>query len=140
MQAQLFVMDEMSMIGRQMMGKIQFRIKDTLAGTMPPGSEEQYLCGRDAVLSGDPKQCPPIGDEPLYRVGDYSGRAQNKPAGSERTPSNAWNTGRLVVNGMGVRDSFEDVAFLRQVHRYVDEKADVPSDRREEYKKDATRF
>ena len=31
-QAKLFVMDEMSMIGRQMLGKIEFKIRNTLFG------------------------------------------------------------------------------------------------------------
>ena len=128
------------MIGRQMMGKIEFRIKDTLKGTMPRSSEHVYLGGRDAVLAGDPKQAPPIGDEPLCRLGDYKGRAQNKPARSERTPSDAWSTSRLVSNGMFVRDSFTDAVLLRQVHRYEDQYNDVPSARREEYKEDAQRF
>ena len=140
MQAQLFVMDEMSMIGRQMMGKIEFRIQDTLKGTMPCGSAPVYLGGRDAVLAGDPKQAPPLGDEPLCRLGEYKGKGQNKPRGVDRTPSNAWSTSRLVSNGMFVRDSFQDAVILRQVHRFEDENASVPSDRREEYKKDAQRF
>ena len=86
MQAQLFVMDEMSMIGRQMMGKIEFRVRDALKGTVPRGGDETYLCGKDVVLAGDPKQAPPIGDEPLFRVGEYGGRAMNKPARSENAP------------------------------------------------------
>ena len=78
LQAQLFVMDEMSMIGRQMMGKIEFRIQNTLKGTLPRSSEVLYLGGRDAVLAGDPKQAPPIGDEPLCRVGEYTKKALKK--------------------------------------------------------------
>ena len=140
MQAQLFVMDEMSMIGRQMMGKIEFRVKDTLKGTVPRDRVGKYLGGRDAVLAGDPKQAPPICDEPIYRLGDYKGPACNKPKGAERTPSDAWSTHNLVRNGMEVRDSFKDAVLLRQVHRYVDEKSDVAVDKREEYKKDASRF
>jgi len=139
MQAQLF-MDEMSMIGRQMMGKIEFRVKDTLKGTVPRDRVGKYLGGRDAVLAGDPKQAPPICDEPIYRVGEYKGPACNKPKGAERTPSDAWSTHNLVRNGMEVRDSFKDAVLLRQVHRYVDEKSDVAVDKREEYKKDAPVF
>ena len=65
------------MIGRQMMGKIEFRIRDTLKGTMPRGTDTMYLGGRDAVLAGDPKQAPPLGDEPLCRLGAYEGPAVN---------------------------------------------------------------
>ena len=140
MQAQLFVMDEMSMIGRQMMEKIEFRIQDTLKGPMPRGSEPVYLGGRGAVLAGDPKQAPPLGDEPLCRLGAYKARAQNKPRGADKTPSNAWNTSTLTANGMFVRDSFQDAVLLRQVHRFEDENANVPGARREDYKQDAQRF
>ena len=73
-QARLFVMDEMSMIGRQMLGKIEFRMREVLGNAPDAREEEVYLKGRDAVLAGDPKQCPPIGDEPLYKEGFYSGK------------------------------------------------------------------
>ena len=78
------------------------------------------------MLAGHPKQAPPIADEPLRRVGEYAGRGLSKPAGSDATPSNAWSTHRLVRNGMGVMESFQDAVLLRQVHRYVEENKDVP--------------
>ena len=93
------------------------------------------LCSR-----GIPKQANPIGDEPLYREGDYTGKGQNKPKGSDRTPDDAWDARRLAVNAMGVRHTFKDAVLLRQVHRYVDEKADIPEAQRAEYRRDAQRF
>ena len=133
-QARLFVMDEMSMIGRQMLGKIEFKVRDTLRSAAGDLGEDACLAGRDTVLAGDPKQANPIGDDPLYREGEYTGKGQNKPRGSEGTPSDAWSTHKLVRMGMAVRNSFEDVVLLRQVHRYVDEKAEIPPERREEYR------
>ena len=41
---------------------------------------------------------------------------------------------------MEALNTFKDAVYLRQVHRYVEEKAEVPLERREEYKKDAKRF
>ena len=108
-QARLFVIDEMSMVGRQMLGKIEFKVRDTLKQDVARLPEGTTLCGRDTVLSGDLKQANPIGDDPLYRMGDYNGKGQNKPRGAERTPDDAWSTHRLVRMGMEVRDAFEDV-------------------------------
>ena len=88
--------------------------------------EDAFLAGRDTVLGGDPKQANPIGDDPMYKEGAYTGQGQNKPRGSDRTPSDAWSTHKLVNMGMAVRNSFDDVVLLRQVHRYVDEKAGIP--------------
>eukprot|EP00959_Pyramimonas_sp_CCMP1952_P224116 4686173-Pyramimonas_sp.AAC.1 len=67
----------MSMIGRQMLGKIEYKVQDTLGksgklavrgreGKGGRGEEEErlvYLGGKDAVLAGDPQQAPPIGDD-----------------------------------------------------------------------------
>ena len=139
-QARLFVMDEMSMIGRQMLGKIEFKLRDALGNAKGPGGQEVYLGGRDAVLAGDPKQCPPIGDEPLYKEGVYGGKGQNKPRGSKDTPPKAWSTKKLVHNGMEVRNTFQDVVELRQVHRYDDGDDDMPEEEREEYRREAKEF
>ena len=126
-QSRLFVIDEMSMVGRQMLGKIEFKVRDTLQSASKRGGVESLLGGRDTVLAGDPKQAPPIGDEPCYKEGAYNGKGQNKPKGSDRTPTDAWSTHRLVNMGMAVRNSFEDVVLLRQVHRYVYDRPVLPS-------------
>jgi PIF1 helicase. len=139
-QARLFVMDEMSMVGRQMLGKIEFKVRDTLRGAAQSLGEDACLAGRDTVLAGDPKQANPIGDDPMYREGDYAGKGQNKPRGSDRTPSDAWSTHKLVRMGMLLRNSFEDVALLRQVHRFSDESTDLPPEKREEYRAAAVKF
>ena len=73
-QARLFVFDEMSMVGRQMLGKIEFKVRDTLQSAEKRGGEDALLAGRDAVMAGDPKQAPPIGDDPQYREGAYTGK------------------------------------------------------------------
>ena len=139
-QARLFVVDEMSMVGRQMLGKIEYKVQDTLGAEAKRAGEEIFLAGRDAILAGDPKQANPIGDDPLYREGDYQGKGQNKPRGSDRTPNDAWTTQKLVRMGMAARNTFEDAVLLRQVHRYVEEKAGIREEKREEYRRDAVRF
>ena len=139
-QSRLFVLDEMSMVGRQMLGKIEFKLRNTLKDEFNNLREGTYLVNRDAVLAGDPKQANPIGDDPMYRQGAYAGKGKNKPRGADRTPDNAWDMQALAVNGMGVRDSFDDVVLLREVHRYVEASDDIPENRRELYREDARRF
>ena len=88
-QAKLFVMDEMSMIGRQMLGKIEYKIMNTLFGTSTRRCGDEMtvagrrvmttLGGKDVVMSGDFKQANPIGDDPMYKLGEYAGKGQNKP-------------------------------------------------------------
>ena len=67
-------MDEMSMIGRQMLGKVEFKVRDVLGNARGDRGQEVFLGARDTVLAGDPKQCPPIGDEPLYTEGSIAER------------------------------------------------------------------
>jgi hypothetical protein len=37
------------------------------------------LGGKDVVMSGDFKQANPLGDDPMYKLGEYTGKGQNKP-------------------------------------------------------------
>ena len=125
-QACLFVIDELSMVGRQMLGKIEFKVRDTLGreelGGLPPSAT---LGGRDAVLAGDPKQGAPIGGDPLFRMGAYRHRGQNKPRGADRTPGDAGTMLHLAAMGMEVGNSFEDACYLLKVHRYAEEREGV---------------
>ena len=41
---------------------------------------------------------------------------------------------------MSARNTFDDVVFLRQVHRYTDSSSDVPEHKKEVYRKDAEEF
>ena len=90
----MYVMDEMSMIGRQMLGKIEYRQRDVMGDAPGADGGEVYLNGRDAVMAGDPKQCQPIGDEPLYREGEYCKKGVNKKQGKTTNfvfKRGAWN-------------------------------------------------
>ena len=50
------------MLGKQMTGKLLFKVREVLGGHATMG-------GRDTILCGDVRQAPPIGDEPLYKIG-----------------------------------------------------------------------
>jgi hypothetical protein len=59
--AKMFIVDELSMIGRRMLGKMEFKVRDFL-GDEPVAGAEPIMGNKDLVMCGDPKQCPPIGD------------------------------------------------------------------------------
>ena len=97
-QARLFVMDEMSMIGRKMLGKIEFKMRDFLKTANAEAMDEILFGGKDVVLAGDPKQAAPIGDDPMYREGlkqlisqslNFSICAGNSKNGHTSGPENA---------------------------------------------------
>ena len=77
--SRLIVLDERSMLGRMFVGKIVSRVEEFLGqGFGPPGTS---LGGRDLLLIGDDKQIAPIGDEPLYQEGGYTGRSKGAEDG-----------------------------------------------------------
>ena len=98
------------------------------------------LGGKDVVMSGDFKQANPIGDDPMYKLGEYAGKGQNKPKHAERTPDGAWTTKNLCRMGMAARDQFEDVCVLRKVHRHAETKEGLSDALQEKYRQDADRY
>ena len=48
-QASVFVIDELSMVGRQMLGKIEFKVRDTLGDEPSSFGDEVFFGGRDVV-------------------------------------------------------------------------------------------
>ena len=138
--ARLFVLDELSMIGRMMLGKIEFQVRDHLGNQPSSDGSEVFMGNKDLVLCGDPKQCPPIGDDPMYRNGECSGRGENKPSGAQDVPPGAWSAKRLVRVGLLLRDSCQDVVILRKVHRYQDYDESVPPENRALYADEAVKF
>ena len=97
------------MLGKQMTGKLLFKVREVLGGHATMG-------GRDTILCGDVRQAPPIGDEPLYKIGKYTGKGRNVPrsgAGSTEGPSLEALTNEAEL----FREEFDDVVLLRKVHR-----------------------
>ena len=106
-QSRLFVLDELSMIGRTMFGRIEFKVRDTLGEKVGVRGEEIHFGDKDVVLAGDPKQAAPLGDEPMWREGEYTGTGMNKPAGSAGTPAGAKTIKQFVRLGMMARNIFK---------------------------------
>ena len=112
---QLYVLDEMSMIGRKMLGKIEFKLRDHLGNAPAVDGSEPVMGQRDWILCGDSKACSPVGDEPIYQDGEYVGTCDNKPFLARGVPPKAWSAKKLVKMGVTIQESCEDVVILRPV-------------------------
>ena len=109
---QLLVLDEISMVGRQMMGRIDSRLCQGKGGRNPG---EHDLGGVSCVAVGDPAQCEAICDQQLYDTAPH-----------KRTSSDADATAvRLSNRGLKVYSAFVNVVVLTTCHRLV--KIDNPS-------------
>ena len=107
--ASLFVLDEFSMVGRVMLGKVVYKTRECLGGVGTMGDQ-------DMILSGDVRQAPPVAEEPIYKVGRYTGRGKNlPPKGSPE--GEAPSTEAFSNRGELLREEFVDAVILRSVHR-----------------------
>ena len=113
--AKCLIIDESSMMGRQMVGKMDFKSREALEHD-ERAVPWQSWGGKDLMLSGDFKQIPPIGDEPLFRYGAYRGKGLNKPKKGQAPPGTP-TVEQLTSRGELLREEFEDVVILREVHR-----------------------
>ena len=75
-------MDEFSMIGRQMFGKIVYKVDEALGSERQGAGLLKSMGGKDVMLSGDPDQAAPIGDESFHKEGVLPQRRCVKKRGS----------------------------------------------------------
>jgi len=139
----LYVLDEVSMIGRRMLGKIEFKLRDHLGNATVSdgiGVDHPVMGDKDYVLCGDPKQITPIGDEPIYQDGEYTGTAENKPLSAQTVPQGALSAKSLVRMGLNIRDRCQDVVILRKVHRIQNFDPSLSAEKRELYAQEAVTF
>ena len=101
---QLLILDEMSMIGRQMMGRIDSRLQQAKAGRNPA---EEFLGGVSSVLVGDPAQCEAIRDQQIYDT------VPHKRTASDHDQQHV----QLSNRGLEVYNSFRKVVVLTKTHR-----------------------
>ena len=132
--AALFILDEFSMVGRQMLGKILIRAQEVFGDS---GGEP--FPDRDFVMAGDPKQAQPVCDEAMYKEGSYKGRAHNKPKKGSAPPGTQ-DIGSMTDRAMLFRDSFDDVVLLRQVHRVTYEADGMSEPEQDKYREEAEKF
>ena len=84
---QLLILDEMSMIGRQMMGRIDSRFHQAKAGL---NNKEELLGGVSSVLVGDPAQCEAIMDQQIYDTVPHKKNCDG-PRAETRPPVESWS-------------------------------------------------
>ena len=100
----LIVVDEVSMVGRQMMGRIDSRLQQATPGRNP---DDEALGGLSYVSVGDPAQCEALFDQQIY---DLDARKIPADAGETSAPT-------LSNRGLDVYAQFDDVIILTKCHR-----------------------
>ena len=101
----LLIFDEVSMIGRQIMGKIDSRCDQAKDLAQNPHGE--VLGYMSCVAVGDPAQCPPIRDD-VFSDADPHRDSRSAPESTRVRMSN---------QGLQVFSSFDKVILLQQCHR-----------------------
>ncbi len=122
--AHFFFIDEISMVGRQMMGRVDSRLRQAFAGRDPTC---ELLGGSSLVAVGDPAQCEAITDQQIFDVQSHRETASHSQAA------------RLSNAGREVYASFTHVVVLDKCHRLsVIDEPRTEEDHR--YNADALRF
>ena len=101
---ELILIDEVSMVGRQMMGRIDSRLRQATAERY---NNDDVLGGLSAVCVGDPAQCEAIIDQQIYDTDPHK-RTNDMQEDSAAKLSNA---------GFNVYTQFNEVIILTHVHR-----------------------
>ena len=119
--ANFTVLDEISMFGKRFMGKIVYRVQDTL-GKSPLEFGDRYvsMSGMDCVLNGHMLQAKPIGDLEVYREASTTASRKARTAASSERSDGAPSNSDFGDNGELFFKEFEDVVILRTVHRTYD--------------------
>ena len=73
--------------------------------------------GLEVVMTGDPAQIKPIGDDRMWKPGEYKGKAKNKRRKDVEAPVDAPSVNSFVDRCRLFREEFEDVVILQNVHR-----------------------
>ena len=90
--------DECSMIGRQMMGRIDSRFRQATSST-------ETLGNISVIAVGDPGQCEAIGDQQFYDTNPHHGTGDMQEAAA------------MSNTGLDIWQQFDDVIVLSSVHR-----------------------
>ena len=101
---QLIILDEFSMVGRQMMGRIDSRLHQAKADT---NLQDYDFGGLSCVCAGDLAQCEAIHDQQPYNLKTHPETTKN--ASAQRV--------LLSNKGLTIYDQFEHVIVLTTCHR-----------------------
>ena len=120
----LLALDEFSMIGRKMLGKMKYRVEEALGAESVDVGVLKSMGGKDMMLSGDPDQTAPIGDDSLHREGaskkDGVQGTRDARGRTKKPPEDAVEGWVLSDSGLAFFHEFDDVVLLEQRHRLVD--------------------
>ena len=100
----LLVIDEVSMVGRQMMGRIDDRFEQGRAGR---NAAQYTLGGSSCVAVGDPAQCEAIRDQQLYDMTSHNSTSTEPDRQAVR----------LSNRGLEIYADFPKVILLTKAHR-----------------------
>ena len=130
----LAVFDEFSMLGKAFLGKVLYRARE-----VAPGAAAS-LGGLDCIKAGHLAQAAPIGDDPVFKPGGYSGKSTNRAPEGYRVKEPP-TTKALMDDANLFLTEFEDVVMLLETHR-VDEDGEPgwSEERLAQYRQDAKRF
>lgn len=111
---QIVFLDEISMIGRKMMGRIDSRLRQ---GKAIDSSTTESLGNVSCVGIGDPAQCEAMGDDQFY---------DERPRQDTTADEDCTHT-RLSNIGLSVYAEFDEVIILTHVHRmsHIEEPKDA---------------
>ena len=101
---QLVILDEVSMIGRQMMGRIDSRFEQAKGYQ---NERNESLGGVSCVAVGDPAQCEAMHDQQIYNTTPHKGTSTD---GDKQHV-------QLSNRGLEVYSSFNKVIVLTKTHR-----------------------
>ena len=99
--------------------QVLYRAEQAMEGVLTSSGVEKHMSmgGLEVVMTGDPAQIKPIGDERMWKPGAYKGKAKNKRRKDVDTPVDAPSVERFVDMCHLFREEFEDVVILQNVHR-----------------------
>lgn len=122
----ILFLDEMIMIGRQFMGRIDSRLNQAKAGLNP---FEASLGGVSSILSGDPAQCEAISDQQPY---DTCAHRETASAGESKKVA-------LSNVGLAIYEEFDHVVILSKTHRLT-QLGEPKTEEQREYNSRCVRF
>ena len=127
LETELVLFDEISMVGRQFMGKIDDRLHQAKGNRV---DKTLSLGGLSCVCVGDPAQCEALRDQQIYDPTPHKNTRDGETSDAARFS----NLGLFVYN------EFDDVIILQTVHRKHTIDDDELTDTQKLYNERANKF
>ena len=92
--------------------QVLYRAEQAMGGVLANSlgvEKHMSMGGLEVVMTGDPAQIKPIGDDRMWKPGGYTGKAKNKPRKDVEAPVDAPSVDKFVDMCRLFREEFEDV-------------------------------